>query len=88
MNKNEIIKKASEKGNTTQASMKFYFDLLLETVKEALVKGDTVTITNFGTFQVKDKPGGKQFKNPLTGKSSTYREKKVLKFKSNNNFLN
>ena len=66
MTKNELAEKVSKKTGLTR---KAAFDAVNSTfglIKEALVKGDKVVITSFGTFKVRSRKTRKG-RNPQTG---------------------
>lgn len=52
---------------------------VLDTVTEALKKGDSVTLVGFGTFKVA-KRAARTGRNPQTGKPLKIKAKKVPKF--------
>lgn len=57
MNKQEMVKvmcaKVAENGDkVSQAKMSTYVDAMVDTIREAMVAGDSVSLTNFGKFEV------------------------------------
>lgn len=81
MNKNDISKKVYEThGGLSYADSQKIVDLILETIKSRLVRGEKVLITGFGCFSVmrrKDKKGV----NPQTGEPVMIPGKNAVKFK-------
>ena len=55
-------------------------ETILERVAAALVKGDTVKISSFGTFAVREK-GARVGRNPKTGKEVPIDPRRVLVFR-------
>lgn len=55
-------------------------ELILERISEALIKGDTVKISSFGTFAVRDK-GARMGRNPKTGEEVPIDPRRVLVFR-------
>ena len=55
-------------------------DLLLDTIREALTKGENVKISGFGTFAVKEKQA-RAGRNPHTGAELEISARQVLVFK-------
>lgn len=81
MNKTELIKKIAEKADLTQADSKKALEATLETIKEALVAGDSVALLGFGTFSVAERPAREGF-NPISKKKIQIPAKKAAKFKA------
>jgi nucleoid DNA-binding protein len=81
MNKNDISKKVYEThGGLSYADSQKIVDLILETIKSRLARGEKVLITGFGCFSVmrrKDKKGV----NPQTGEPVMIPGKNAVKFK-------
>jgi len=65
MNKGEFIKAFAENSGTSVRQAEEYFKAFEDTVTEALRKGETITLTGFGVFSVKDKKAHSGF-NPKT----------------------
>lgn len=66
MNKTEIIANVAEIANVRKDIAATVFETALEVIKEALAEGNTVRITNFATFDVKQQ-NAREAKNPKTG---------------------
>ncbi|MDY7002027.1 MAG: integration host factor subunit alpha, partial [Thermodesulfobacteriota bacterium] len=62
-----------------QATSKVVDDLF-EIIKENLEKGESVTISGFGAFQVREKKS-RQGRNPRTGEEITISARRVVSFK-------
>ncbi len=81
MNKNDISKKVYEAhGGISYAEAQKIVDLILETIKKRLSRGEKVLISGFGCFTVmrrKDKKGV----NPQTGEPVIIRGRNSIKFK-------
>jgi integration host factor subunit alpha len=81
MNKNDISKKVYEAhGGISYAEAQKIVDLILETIKGRLVRGEKVLISGFGCFTVMRKKGKKGV-NPQTGEPITISCRKSVKFK-------
>ena len=52
MNKGKLIKEISEKSGITAKDTEKTINALLETITEAMKKGDDVALVGFGTFSV------------------------------------
>lgn len=86
MNKRDIILKASMNGGIPQSTVTKCINLFLEAVKDTLKEGESITIKNFGTFDVVEKKE-KDYKNPKTGVRSVLPVRKAIRFKSNKNIV-
>ncbi len=53
---------------------------MLEEIADALVDGESVKISSFGTFSVREK-GERMGRNPRTGEGAVIRPRRVLKFR-------
>ncbi len=53
---------------------------VLQHVSDALVRGETVKISSFGTFSVRDK-GARMGRNPKTGEEVPIQPRRVLSFR-------
>ena len=81
MNKSELVKAISEKSGSTIKDTERFLDSFVETINEAMKKGDNVTLVGFGTFSVAERAEriGRNFK---TGKSIQIPASKSVKFKA------
>lgn len=78
MNKTEMIDQISEVlGDRTQA--KAAIDSLLAQISGALKKGDSVTLSGFGTFKPVQRQA-RQGVNPRTGEKIRIKARKVARF--------
>ncbi len=78
MNKNEIIESVS-KITCAKTEAKDAVEVFIQTIKDALKRGERVTISEFGTFYIKFKKSRKG-RNPLTGETIDIAPKRVIKF--------
>jgi DNA-binding protein HU-beta len=78
MNKVDIVNEVA-KVTCGKAEAKNAVNVILESVKKALKKGDRVTLVGFGTFSVVKK-SARMGRNPQNGKSIKIAAKKVPKF--------
>jgi nucleoid DNA-binding protein len=82
MNKNDISKKVYEThGGLSYADCQKTVDLIIETIKGRLARGEKVLISGFGCFNImrrKDKKGV----NPQTGEPVIIPGRNAVKFKS------
>ena len=66
MNKAELIDLIAEKADITKAQAKAALEAKLDSIQEALIEGDQVQLTGFGTFKVKHRVA-RAGRNPQTG---------------------
>ena len=81
MKKNELVAAIAAKQQGTKKEAEAALKAVLDTIEEALVAGEKVSITGFGTFEVRDRPA-KQCINPATKKPMTTKPCKALAFKA------
>ncbi len=80
MNKSELVKSLAEKAQITQKDAAKTLDAMVETIQQALAKGDKVQIIGFGSFEVRDRKERKVV-SPATGEEITVPATKVPAFK-------
>ena len=80
MNKAELVDAMAKKAGLTKAQAARALDAFLESVEEALKKGDSVVLVGFGTFAVKERKE-RQGRNPRTGEPMTIPAAKVPAFR-------
>ena len=81
MKKNDLIAAIAAKENCHKTQADKALNLVLDVITEALVKGEKVSITGFGTFEVRERPA-KQCINPRTKEQMTTKPCKALAFKA------
>lgn len=80
MKKADFIQLVAEKASLTKKDASKALDASLEVVKEALVKGESVSFIGFGTFDVTQR-AAREGKVPGTNKTYKSPATKVVKFK-------
>ena len=80
MNKSELVRAMSAKSGSTVKDAEKFLDSFVETITEAMQKGDDVILVGFGTFSVANRAEriGRNFK---TGKNIQIPASKSVKFK-------
>lgn len=81
MNKAALIDKLASKTGMTKKAASEALDTILETIVDALKKGEKVTITGFGTFEVRSRKA-RTGRNPQTGEEITIPARKVAAFRA------
>lgn len=80
MNKAELIRSISEKGDIPKADAEKALNAFVESVQEALVNGDKVQLIGFGSFEVRERAARKG-RNPRTKEEITIEASKAPVFK-------
>lgn len=80
MNKTELAAIIAEKAELTKKDAEAALNAFMDSVKEALAKGDKVSLVGFGTFEVRER-AAREGKNPRTGENLTIAACKVPAFK-------
>ena len=81
MNKTNLIDTVAVKANLKKAEAKAAVEAVFAALQEALVAGDTVALTGFGTFEVKTREA-REGRNPATGDAMTIPASKAPVFKA------
>ena len=79
MIKAELVAKVAEIGITKKQAAEVV-DCVFDTIKDALAKGDKVSLIGFGTFSVKER-AAREGRNPRTGEKIKIKAKKIPSFK-------
>ena len=80
MNKRDLINEVANKTNLSSKQVGEIVDTLFQTVTEGLSRGDSVKISDFGTFVVKQR-AAREGRNPATGAKITIPARKAPAFK-------
>jgi DNA-binding protein HU-beta len=80
MNKSELIQSVAETAGIPKATATKAVDAVIESIKNRLSDGDTVTLIGFGTFTVRER-AARTGRNPRTGDPISIKAAKVPVFK-------
>ncbi len=80
MNKTELVNAVVEKTGMPKVNAKAAVDATLESVVDALIKGEKVSIIGFGAFAIAEKAARSGF-NPRTKEVIEIPARKTIKFK-------
>ncbi len=86
MTKSDVVDRFAAEADVSKNAAKEYLDTLLDVVTDALASGEKVTLTGFGTFEVRQR-AARMGRNPQTGepihipatKTPAFRAGKTLK---------
>ncbi|MDF2879980.1 MAG: hup [Clostridiaceae bacterium] len=87
MNKGELVTAIAEKTGFTKKDTEIYTNGIIDSITEAMSKGDKVSLVGFGNFEVKDRKEreGRNPRNPKetviipASKAPTFKAGKTLK---------
>ena len=81
MNKGQLIDNIAENADISKAAAGRALTAFIDTVTDALVEGDNVSLIGFGTFSVKER-AARTGRNPQTGGEIQIAAAKVPAFKA------
>ncbi|MBW5290414.1 MAG: DNA-binding protein HU-beta [Candidatus Ruthia sp. Asou_11_S2] len=81
MNKSGLVAAIAQTSNLTKADAARVLDAMTSAITSALVSGDNVAITGFGSFVVRDR-AARTGRNPKTGEVTQIKTSKVPAFKA------
>lgn len=81
MNKSELIAEVAAKAEITKKDAEAALAAVVDTITEALVKGDKVQLVGFGTFEVRER-SARTGRDPRTGKDIAIPASKAPAFKA------
>jgi DNA-binding protein HU-beta len=81
MNKSEFVGEVADLAELTKADAARAVDAVIDTVKAALKKGDSISLVGFGTFVVR-KRAARTGRNPRTGENIKIKASKIPSFKA------
>ena len=80
MNKTEFIESIAQKADIPKKDAEKALGAFIDTVTEALEKGDKISLVGFGTFEVRER-SERQGLNPATKQPMTIKASKAPAFK-------
>ncbi len=83
MNKKDFVAAIAENAGLTKKEAEAAVKATFATIEKALVAGDKVSITGFGTFEIRERKA-RSGKNPRTGESVAIAACKAPAFKPSN----
>jgi DNA-binding protein HU-beta len=84
LKKSEFITEVANKSGLSKKDSELALNGILDTLQEALAKGETVSFIGFGSFSTSTR-AAREVKVPNTGKIAQVPETKVAKFKAGKN---
>ena len=80
MNKSELVQAVADAADIPKATAAKSIDATIESIKDALAEGDSVTLIGFGTFTVRER-AARVGRNPRTGERLDIKAANVPVFK-------
>ena len=87
MNKTELVDAISQAADLSKVSSGKALDAMLAILGKVLKEGDSVVLTGFGTFSVRERPA-RMGHNPKTGKPMDLKASKTPVFKAGKTLRN
>jgi len=81
MNLNDLKASVAEKAGLSKADAGSAVSAVLDTITEALNKGDKIALVGFGNFEVSER-AAREGRNPATGATIQIAASKAVKFKA------
>ncbi len=81
MNKNDIVNEIANRAQLSKADAARALDATVETITQALKKGDDIRLVGFGTFHIAQRKAT-QGRNPRTGEVIQIAAARLPKFKA------
>ncbi len=81
MNKTELVDAVAQTTDLSKVAAAKAVNAVLEAIQDALGKGETVVLTGFGTFAIRERPS-RTGHNPKTGESMEIKASKSPVFKA------
>lgn len=81
MTKADIVERITNKNGFTRAESIDLVESVLEIIKDTLASGETLKVSGFGSFIVKEK-NDRRGRNPQTGEEINIEARKILTFRA------
>lgn len=85
LNKSELIDAASDRVDLSKTDVSSTLDAVLDSITDAVSRGDKVTLTGFGTFERRER-SARTGRNPQTGEEMQISASKAPAFKAGKAF--
>ena len=85
MNKSQLAEAAAERAGLSKGEATKALDAVLDSITSALQSGEKVSLTGFGTFEVRDR-AARTARNPQTGQEMQVAASKAPAFKAGKGF--
>ena len=83
MTKADLIEKIFEKIGLSKKESQEIIEILFDTMKQTFIEGESVKISGFGTFNIRQKMS-RRGRNPKTGEEIEITPRRVITFRTSN----
>jgi integration host factor subunit alpha len=83
MTKADVVDRIFEKIGLSKKEAQEIIEILFDTMKQTFVEGESIKISGFGTFNVRQKMA-RRGRNPKTGDDLEISQRKVISFRASN----
>ena len=83
MTKTDLIEKIVEKIGLSKKDAQEIIEILLDTMKQNFIEGESVKLSGFGTFNIRQKMS-RRGRNPKTGEDVEIIPRRVITFRASN----
>jgi integration host factor subunit alpha len=83
MTKADLVEKIFEKIGLSKKEAQEIIEILFDTMKQASVEGESIKLSGFGTFNVRQKMS-RRGRNPKTGEDLEITPRRVITFRASN----
>ena len=80
MRKQDLVKEVASKSNMSPRQVQMVVDATFDAIRDAMAKGEKVTLTGFGSFEVAQR-NEREGRNPRTGEKITIGARKAPQFR-------
>ena len=80
MRKQDLVKEVASKSNMSPRQVQTVVDATFDAIRDAMAKGEKVTLTGFGSFEVVQR-NEREGRNPRTGEKITIGARKAPQFR-------
>lgn len=81
MNKSELVEAVASATNSSKSQAQAAVDAVIDAITDAPKKGEKVSLTGFGTFEVRNR-AARTARNPQTGETIQVKASKAPAFKA------
>jgi integration host factor subunit alpha len=83
MTKADLVEKIFEKIGLSKKEAQEIIEILFDTMKQTFIEGESVKISGFGTFNIRQKMS-RRGRNPQTGEELEITPRRVISFRTSN----
>ena len=83
MTKADLVEKIQEKIGLSKKEAQEFIEILFDTMKQTFIEGESVKISGFGTFNIRQKMS-RRGRNPKTGEEFEITPRRVITFRDSN----